>query len=29
MALEEYTMTKHIYVDLTGQPAKPWYAILK
>ncbi len=29
MVLDEYTMTKHIYVDLTGQPAKPWYAILK
>lgn len=29
MVLEEYTMTKHIYVDLTGAPAKPWYAILK
>lgn len=29
MVLDEYTMTKHIYVDLTGQPVKPWYAILK
>jgi acyl-CoA reductase-like NAD-dependent aldehyde dehydrogenase len=29
MVLEEYTYTKHIYVDLTGAPAKPWYAILK
>ena len=29
MVLEEYTMTKHIYMDLTGQPVKPWYAILK
>lgn len=29
MVLEEYTMTKHIYVDLTGAPEKPWYAILK
>ena len=29
MVLEEYTMTKHIYMDLTGQPEKPWYAILK
>lgn len=29
MVLEEYTMTKHIYVDLTGGPSKPWYAILK
>ncbi len=29
MVLEEYVMTKHIYIDLTGQPEKPWYAILK
>jgi acyl-CoA reductase-like NAD-dependent aldehyde dehydrogenase len=29
MVLEEYTMTKHIYVDLTGQPVKPWYGLLK
>jgi acyl-CoA reductase-like NAD-dependent aldehyde dehydrogenase len=29
MVLNEYTHTKHIYVDLTGQPSKPWYAILK
>jgi acyl-CoA reductase-like NAD-dependent aldehyde dehydrogenase len=29
MVLDEYVMTKHIYVDLTGQPEKPWYAILK
>jgi acyl-CoA reductase-like NAD-dependent aldehyde dehydrogenase len=29
MVLEEYVMTKHIYVDLTGQAEKPWYAILK
>lgn len=29
MVLEEYTVTKHIYVDLTGGPSKPWYAILK
>jgi acyl-CoA reductase-like NAD-dependent aldehyde dehydrogenase len=29
MVLEEYVITKHIYVDLTGQPVKPWYAILK
>ena len=29
MVLEEYTLTKHIYVDLTGQPEKPWYGILK
>jgi acyl-CoA reductase-like NAD-dependent aldehyde dehydrogenase len=27
--LEEYTMTKHIYLDLTGQVEKPWYGILK
>lgn len=29
MALEEYTKTKHIYVDLVPQPVKPWYMILK
>ncbi|MDR3570413.1 MAG: aldehyde dehydrogenase family protein [Syntrophobacteraceae bacterium] len=29
MVFDEYTMTKHIYVDLTGQPVKPWYGILK
>ncbi len=29
MVLEEYTMTKHIYIDLTGQAQKPWYGILK
>jgi acyl-CoA reductase-like NAD-dependent aldehyde dehydrogenase len=29
MVLEEYTHVKHIYVDLTGQPVKPWYGILK
>jgi len=29
MVLEEYTMTKHIYLDLIGQPDKPWYGILK
>jgi acyl-CoA reductase-like NAD-dependent aldehyde dehydrogenase len=29
MVLEEYTMTKHIYVDLTTQPVKPWYGLLK
>jgi acyl-CoA reductase-like NAD-dependent aldehyde dehydrogenase len=29
MLLEEYAMTKHIYIDLTGQTAKPWYGILK
>ena len=29
MVLEEYTMTKHIYIDLIGQPVKPWYGLLK
>jgi acyl-CoA reductase-like NAD-dependent aldehyde dehydrogenase len=29
MALEEYTLTKHIYVDLIGQPDRPWYGMLK
>lgn len=29
MVLEEYTMTKHIYVDLTGERVKPWYGLLK
>jgi acyl-CoA reductase-like NAD-dependent aldehyde dehydrogenase len=29
MALEEYTMTKHIYVDLMGGPDRPWYGALK
>ncbi len=29
MVLEEYTVTKHIYLDLTGQAVKPWYQILK
>ena len=29
MALDEYTMTKHIYIDLTGEPVKPWYGLLK
>ncbi len=29
MVLEEYTSVKHIYIDLTGQAVKPWYAILK
>ena len=29
MVLDEYTMTKHIYVDLIGEPTKPWYALLK
>jgi acyl-CoA reductase-like NAD-dependent aldehyde dehydrogenase len=29
MVLEEYTLTKHIYIDLIRQPEKPWYGILK
>ncbi|MCB2188436.1 MAG: aldehyde dehydrogenase family protein [Deltaproteobacteria bacterium] len=29
MVLDEYTHFKHIYVDLTGAPEKPWYGILK
>jgi acyl-CoA reductase-like NAD-dependent aldehyde dehydrogenase len=29
MVLEEYTLTKHIYVDLIGQPDRPWYGLLK
>jgi acyl-CoA reductase-like NAD-dependent aldehyde dehydrogenase len=29
MVLEEYTMTKHIYIDLTGEQVKPWYGMLK
>lgn len=29
MVLEEYTKTKHIYLDLNPQPVKPWYTILK
>ena len=29
MVLEEYTLTKHIYVDLIGQPDRPWYGMLK
>jgi acyl-CoA reductase-like NAD-dependent aldehyde dehydrogenase len=29
MVLEEYTMIKHMYIDLTGQTEKPWYGILK
>ena len=27
--LEEYTLTKHIYMDITGDVEKPWYGILK
>ena len=29
MALDEYTHTKHVYIDLTGETVKPWYQILK
>ena len=29
MALDEYTHTKHIYIDLTGESVKPWDALLK
>ena len=29
MALDEYTHTKHVYIDLTGEAVKPWYMILK
>ena len=29
MVLEEYVHTKHIYMDVTGAPVKPWYMILK
>ncbi len=29
MVLEEYTLTKHIYIDTTGEVNKPWYDILK
>ncbi len=29
MVLEEYTLTKHIYIDTTGEVEKPWYDILK
>jgi len=29
MVLDEYTHTKHIYIDLTGAPEKPWYGLLK
>jgi len=29
MAFDEYTTTKHIYVDLIGQPEKPWHALMK
>ena len=25
MALDEYTHTKHVYIDLTGEAVKPWY----
>ncbi len=29
MVLEEYTMIKHIYMDISGKASKPWYDILK
>lgn len=29
MVLEEYTLTKHVYVNLIPEPEKPWYGILK
>jgi acyl-CoA reductase-like NAD-dependent aldehyde dehydrogenase len=29
MSLEEYTLTKYIYVDLTGRPDRPWYGVMK
>ncbi len=29
MVFEEYTMTKHIYMDISGKTAKPWCDILK
>lgn len=29
MVLDEYTMTKHIYIDLIGQPERPWHGLLK
>ncbi|HEX2967371.1 MAG TPA: aldehyde dehydrogenase family protein [Syntrophorhabdaceae bacterium] len=29
MVLEEYTMTKHIYIDLIGEKSRPWYELLK
>ncbi|TEB13282.1 Betaine aldehyde dehydrogenase [Pelotomaculum sp. FP] len=29
MVLKEYTKTKHIYLDLSPAPVKPWYMILK
>ena len=28
MVLDEYTLTKHIYVDLIGQPERPWYGLI-
>jgi acyl-CoA reductase-like NAD-dependent aldehyde dehydrogenase len=28
-ALEEYVVTKHIYIDLTGQVDRPWYGLMK
>jgi acyl-CoA reductase-like NAD-dependent aldehyde dehydrogenase len=29
MALKEYTLTKHIYVDLIGTAERPWHGIVK
>ena len=29
MVLDEYTMTKHIYIDLIGRPERPWHGLLK
>jgi acyl-CoA reductase-like NAD-dependent aldehyde dehydrogenase len=29
MVLEEYTMTKHIYLDMLDSPERPWYELLK
>ena len=29
MVLDEYTLTKHIYIDLIGTPEKPWHGLIK
>ncbi|MCF8026552.1 MAG: aldehyde dehydrogenase family protein [Desulfobacteraceae bacterium] len=29
MVLEEYTLTKHVYMDLIRQPQRPWYGLLE
>ncbi len=29
MALEEYSLTKLIYIDLIGRPDRPWYGVMK